>query len=277
MKINGVLNFALGILLVRFVIKKFKFGKFLFVWEFNSGSFPGGENIVFVVKPINFTRIFYFDDANETHIVNFCRKFAFNKEYRRKCIEGTVPWAHLSNLYELNVRYIEKSYERRYGGRFYVNTPDYLHRKFMENCRDLYYFLKSHLGIIIKHPKYRIAFQQKRIHDSQMPVGIDPLIKPVIIKLNKIPDVKTAFSCQGVSSWIRIENTTIFLPDGHELYAYVQFEEIPEDFKSYLIKELKNEALWNEYWRRIEAKNPKQNRVFIKKLAEVIETYQNFK
>lgn len=265
--------------MVYFTIEKYKFGEWKFVWEYDSGMAPGGENIVYVSGPVEFTRYFYFEDANKQHIKNFCRKFARDAQYRRRCFDGTIVWVILSDLYELNVECLEREYELKHGHIFHgylagdrraEQKHERVQEEFLDDCRDLYYFLKKNLDTIIRDPVYLHCKELKRKRSSR---EIDKRLEPIIQELNSISGVRTRFSCQGVGESITVGGKTIFIPDGHMLFAHVIFANLPDRVYKHLSSYLGKLAVWRV--NMFEAKRAEFNREFIEQLGRGVREYLN--
>lgn len=267
-----------GDLMVHYPVKEFKFGEFKFVWEYDTGMGPGGENIVYTRGPLEFTRCFYFEEANERHIENFCKKFARDKNYRQKCLEDETSWAQLSELYELNAQYLGREYKLKYGSIFigYLATDknakrkhEELQEKYLDECHELYHFLKEKLNEITQCPAY-LQCEEMKANNSK---GIDDQMKSVIAKLNQIPEVETQFSCQGVSESIEIDDKTIFIPDGHQLFAHVVFKELSDNVKNFISSQMNRLATWSAPPCRLEAKKAELNHKFREKLKQAADKY----
>jgi hypothetical protein len=167
-----------------------------------------------VFKAEEHLRSFYFEEANDTHIHNFCRKFALDADYRQEVLAGETHWVKRDELFVRNLLAIlgEDS--------LFANADDY-DRK----AHDLFHWFDTHVEEILALPEYQ------RLQEIDSPFQpdmdeIDPLIRPAVEALNRIPGVTTQFSCQGVSGKVRFQGRDLLVVSPHEEYAFVSFSEL---------------------------------------------------
>jgi len=271
---------------------KFKIGGYKFLWEYDSGQGPGGENIIYVStdksRDLTLSRNFYFSDAYEKHIRNFCRKFALDSNYRRDCLEENQYWQHISRLYETNSHWFYRRYRLTSGSIFVCyNAADkigkrkhnQLQEKFMSDCEDLYEFLKENISEIIEEPTYINATKQRKKKEREIEQWrdkIDPEIEEIISLLNSIDGVHTRFSCQGIEDCIKVKNRMVYIDNGHHEFAHVGFANpLPRDLCNCLIDNLSDVALI--YPDKLEARNIEYNVPFRKALSGALREIPEFR
>jgi hypothetical protein len=161
-----------------------------------------------------FLRDFYFEEANGPHIRNFCRKFALDEGYRQQVLAGETRWARRNQLFVRNrLAVVGENALLSHGA-------DYDRR-----ARDFFRWLDAHVEEILALPEY----QRLKEEDSAFEPSageLDPLIRPEVEALNRIPEVSTRFSCQGVSGKVRFQGRELLAVSPHEEYAYVSFSQL---------------------------------------------------
>ena len=159
-------------------------------------------------------RDFYFEEANGPHIRNFCRKFALDEGYRQQVLAGETRWARRNTLFVRNLLAVVGE------DALLTSVQDY-DRK----ARDFFRWVDVHVEEILALP----AYQRLKEEDSAFEPSageLDPLIRPAVQTLNRIPGVTTRFSCQGVSGKVRFGERELLVVSPHEEYAYVSFSEL---------------------------------------------------
>jgi hypothetical protein len=159
-------------------------------------------------------RDFYFEEANGPHIRNFCRKFALDEGYRQQVLAGETRWARRNTLFVRNLLAVVGE------DALLTSAQDY-DRK----VRDFFRWVDAHVEEILALP----AYQRLKEEDSAFEPSageLDPLIRPAVQVLNRIPGVTTRFSCQGVSGKVRFGERELLVVSPHEEYAYVSFSEL---------------------------------------------------
>lgn len=156
-------------------------------------------------------RDFYFEEANDHHIRNFCRRFALDSAYRQEVLAGEIRWVKRNALFERNLFAVLSedpclSHERDYDRKAY----------------DLFHWIDVHVEEILALPEYQ---RLKQIDSAFQPCSdeIDPFIRPAVEALNRIPGVTTQFSCQGVSGKVPFQGRDLLVVSPHVEFAYVSF------------------------------------------------------
>ncbi len=161
-------------------------------------------------------RYFYFEEANDPHIRNFCRKFALDEAYRKLVLAGETRWARRNALFVRNLLAVVGEDALLSSGRGYDRL-----------VRDFFRWVDAHVEEILALPEY----QRRKREDSAFEPSageLDPLIRPAVEALNRIPGVTTRFSCQGVSGKVRFGGRELLAVTPHEEYAYVSFSELSQ-------------------------------------------------
>ncbi len=161
-------------------------------------------------------RNFYFEEANDPHIRNFCRKFALDEAYRKLVLAGETRWARRNALFVRNLLSVVGEDALLSSGRDYARL-----------AHDFFRWVDAHVEEILALPEY----QRLKAEDSafQPSAGeLDPLIRPAVEALNRIPGVTTRFSCQGVSGKVRFGGRELLVVSPHEEYAYVSFSDLSQ-------------------------------------------------
>lgn len=161
-------------------------------------------------------RDFYFEEANDQYIHNFCRKFALDADYRQEVLEGRAPWVERNKLFVRNLPALMR------------NLPgiNLTRAQQIENDRKVREFFKwvcAHAQAIFALPEYqRIQVLDNAFEPTRD--ELDPGIKPAVEALNQIPGVVTRFSCQGVSGKVHFEGVDLLTVSHHQEFAYVSFQ-----------------------------------------------------
>ena len=159
-------------------------------------------------------RDFYFEEANSAHIRNFCHKFALDEAYRRQVLAGETRWAMRNALFVRNLLAAVGQDALLSSGR------DYGHR-----ARDFFHWVDAHVEEILALPEYQRLKEEDSAFEPS-PGEPDPLIRPAVEALNRIPGVATRFSCQGISGKVQFGGRELLAVSPHEEYAYVSFSEL---------------------------------------------------
>src|SRR5579884_441032 len=169
---------------------------------------------LFHFSPEEYLRSFYFEEADNAHIHDFCRKFALDTDYRRQVLAGEIHWIKRDELFVRNLRAsLGEDALSLHGG------------DFDQKAHTLFHWLDAYAEEIQALPEYQ---RIQEIDDAPLSVedGIDPLIRSAIEMLNRIPGVTTQFSCQGVSGKVRFQDRDLLVISAHEEYAFVSFSEL---------------------------------------------------
>jgi len=156
-------------------------------------------------------RDFYFEEVNDLHIHNFCRKFAMDATYRQEVLAGETSWAKRNALFVRNL---------------FATLSDESHllheREYDRKAHDLFRWIDAHAKEILALPEYQ---RLKEIDTAFEPHtgGIDPLIRQAVEVLNRIPGVTTQFACQGVSGKVHFQGRDLLVVSPHVEFAYVSF------------------------------------------------------
>jgi hypothetical protein len=159
-------------------------------------------------------RDFYFEEANDPHIRNFCRKFALDEAYRQQALAGETRWARRNALFVRNLLTVVGE------DALLSNGQDY-----DRQARDYFRWVDAHIEEILALPEYQRLEEEDSAFEPSAG-EIDPLIRPAVEALNRIPGVSTRFSCQGVSGKVRFQGRELLVVSPHEEYAYVSFSEL---------------------------------------------------
>lgn len=170
-----------------------------------------------------FLRSFYFDEVNERHIHNFCRKYATDPEYRATVDEGAAPWYTRNALFERNL-WRECAGSRGAEG--------------WEQCAEAFFhWIDQHHQAITALPEY----QRIKAHDDTWIPSAwerDPGIREAVVAWNAIPGIRTCFSCQGVSGLVTHLGRTLLVASYHEEHGYIAFDPMEETLASRILKAL---------------------------------------
>jgi hypothetical protein len=153
-------------------------------------------------------RDFYFEEANDKHMRNFCRKFASDEAYRREVLAGETHWARRNALF---VRNLPSLYSATSSERDYDSAAS-----------DFFYWLDKRVEEIIALPEYQ---RLQQIDSTFEPCAseLDPLIRPTVEVFNRVPGVTTRFSCQGVSGKVSFQDRELLVVSPHQEHAYISF------------------------------------------------------
>lgn len=168
-------------------------------------------------------RDFYFEEANDPYIRNFCRKFALDEAYRQQVLTGETRWARRNALFVRNL--------------LAVLGEDALlsnRRGYDRKAYDFFRWVDAHFEEILALPEYQ---RLKEIDSAFQPSAseLDPLIRSAVEALNRIPGVSTRFSCQGVSGKVRFQERALLVVSPHEEYAYVSFSELGQPARDAIV------------------------------------------
>jgi hypothetical protein len=159
-------------------------------------------------------RDFYFEEANDPHIRNFCRKFALDEAYRQQVLKGETHWARRNALFVRNLLAVVGE------GALLSSGLDY-----DRQARDFFRWVDAHVEEILALPEYQSLKEEDSVFEPSAG-ELDPLIRPAVEALNRIPGVTTRFSCQGVSGKVRFLGRELMTVSPHEEYAYISFSEL---------------------------------------------------
>ncbi len=159
----------------------------------------------------HFLRNFYFDEANERYIDNFCRKFALNPAYRQEVLSGRARWMKRNALFCRNILHV------------LGNESSHCNKEtYDSSLRQFFKWIDKHIEDILALPEYQHLKEIDSAFDPNQN-ELDPLIWPAVELLNQIPGVTTRFSCQGVSGTVQFQGLDLLVVSPHEEYAYVSF------------------------------------------------------
>lgn len=150
-----------------------------------------------------FLRSFYFDEVNESHIRNFCRKYATVPAYRAEVDAGTTPWARRNALFVRNLLAMPPTTELA--------------------AERLWGWLCDHAEAILALPDYARLQQCDTAFDPQMSREYDPEIRAAVAAWNQVSGVETRWSCQGVSDVVTYHGHQVFAVTPHVAHAYIEF------------------------------------------------------
>ncbi|MDQ2906928.1 MAG: winged helix-turn-helix domain-containing protein [Chloroflexota bacterium] len=166
----------------------------------------------------------YFDEANDPYIYPFCQTFAQDEAYRQQVLAGETPWARRNALFVRNLFTVAGE------DALFLNKRDY-DRK----AHDFFRWIDTHCEEILALPEYQCI---KEIDSAFQPgwSELDPLIRPAVEALNRIPGVTTQFSCQGVSGKVHFQGRDLLVVSPHEEYAYVSFSKLEQPAHDVIIR-----------------------------------------
>jgi hypothetical protein len=200
------------------------YGNYRFVVEFDSGSETGSNQLtVWVAEKA---------DIDAVPLKQFGAAQLPKSDLQRLEVEFArwELWLLDRRCYD---RDILQAQSRAYGEEFslrvfYFEEANDPHiRNFCRKARDFFCWVNAHVEEILALPEY----QRLEAEDSafQPSAGeLDPLIRPAVEALNRIPGVTTRFSCQGVSGKVRFQGRELLVVSPHEEYAYVSFSDLPQ-------------------------------------------------
>ncbi len=274
--------------MVSFIVDKYKFRNYHFEIIFDSGMGVGCDYFIIITriwknkkgrnrKKHILTREFYFED-NEHHFKNFAKKFVFDEQYRKSCMNGTIRWSRLSEWYTENSFYYYNIFQIRK----HALASDKEARRDLneqtkityERCYQLYKILNKNLEWLESTPEYQ-EHSKIETSDPNCNGRMEAHMKHIVSTFNNIPGVKTKFSCQGKIRGIEIDEWKygkIWFPSIHELYAHVSFSKIPEQLKHDLDEFMgrKGIARYNFGYNKIESYGPSFNEDFVLLLEQFI-------
>jgi hypothetical protein len=165
-------------------------------------------------------RSFYFEDCDQQHIRNFCKKFAQDQAYRSACVRGTTDWSQRDRLFVRNI------------------APPFWQAsaviRTLGDPQQAYAFFKQHWKAIITHPSYQQILAADSTFQPSSTI-VDPEIQAAVQLFNTVPAVRTKFSCQGVSGTVCYANLDILVVTPHERFGYIWFDTIPPATEQQLI------------------------------------------
>jgi hypothetical protein len=173
----------------------------------------------------HFLRAFYFDEANERYIANFCRKFALDPAYRQEVLSGKARWVERNELFYRNLTAM-----------IVVKTPTLSGKQtYDDHLRELFKWIDRHIAEIRVLPEYQ---HLKEIDSLSEMHGWrpDPLIQAAIELLNQVSGIVTGSSCQGVSGKVCFEGRELLVISPHMEYAYVSFSQLEQAAHDLLIE-----------------------------------------
>ncbi len=176
-----------------------------------------------VFSESRFLRNFYFEEANDRYIYNFCRKFALDSAYRAEVLAKKVRWMKRNRLFVRNICHMLGDEPAQWNERTYEHQ-----------LRQLFTWIDTHVEDILALPEYQY-FEQLDSAFQPNANELDPLIRPAVDALNQVPGVTTGFSCQGVSGTVQFEGRDLLVVSPHEEYAYVSFAVLEESARDALL------------------------------------------
>jgi hypothetical protein len=226
---------------MRMETDKMYYGNYRFTAELDTGSETGGNQLtIWVAEKASIDteqhlRDFYFEEVNNNHIHNFCRKFATDEAYRQEVLAGETRWARRNALFVRNLPPLGSATSH---GCDYDNTT-----------RNFFYWLDKHVEEILALPEYQ---RLKEIDSTFEPCAseVDPLIRPAVEVLNRVPGITTRFSCQGVSGKARFQDRDLLVVSPHQEHAYISFSalgQLAHDVIVSLLHEFPNITASNTY------------------------------
>ncbi|MBA2286069.1 MAG: winged helix-turn-helix domain-containing protein [Ktedonobacteraceae bacterium] len=171
-----------------------------------------------------FLRNCYFEEANDPYIYPFCQTFAQDEAYRQQVFAGETPWARRNALFVRNLFAVAGE------DALFLNKRDY-DRK----AHDFFRWIDTHFEEILTLPEYQYI---QEIDSAFQPCWneLDPLIRPAVEALNRLPGVTTQFSCQGVSGKVHFQGRDLLVVSPHEEYAYVSFSKLEQPAHDAIIR-----------------------------------------
>ena len=197
-----------------------KEGTFHFVVEEASGDVPGEEIEIAVYAAVLdgesalvLLRTLYFDEQSQEHIDNFCKKFAFDEQYRNLCLSGEAHWCRLARLYKANALIIKDGQK--------------LSREALDKrCREIFHFIRRDLVQIESRPEYQE--EMAKVSRSE-----EEDLQEALSLLARVEDLNVVFACQG-SAMLHVDKRKIYLPSCHSQKATITMSNFPERLKNYL-------------------------------------------
>jgi hypothetical protein len=237
-----------------------KEGTFYFVVQQAEGDVLGREVEIAVFSIVQegesalvLLRSLYFDGQSQEHIDNFCRKFAYDEQYRKICFTGTARWCRVARLYDANARI--------------VKDGTTLGQEALEkSCRELFHFIRRDLVQIESRPEYQEEMEK-------VSLGEEEDLQEALTLLSRVNDLKVTSACQG-SAMLQLEKRKIYLPSCHSHKAMITMSNFPQRPKSYLRSGPLGQqhlALFEE--NRISAVHAFLNRKFIQTLTACLQAF----
>ncbi len=245
------------------VERKYRYSAFVFEVAFDSGNEANlDQRDIFWSEPpgdSRWVRSFYFDDVNDQHMRNFCKRFAEDESYRIACLEQKTDWAIRDRLFRRNI-----------GQEYWQDSL--VKRAFDGDVPAVYNFFKKHWKTIVDLEEYQRIYQLDNAfqpsHDE-----FDPGIREAVESFNQIPGVQTLFSCQGVTKTILYENLDILVDSPHARLAYIRFKTIPETIEAVLQTYAPSIAQYKPMWKILESTG--DNLQFRKTILDLARSLKN--
>lgn len=237
-----------------------KEGAFYFAVQQAAGDVLGGEVKISVFAAAGegdsvliLRRTLYFDEQSQEHVDNFCKKFAYDKHYRKICLTGTAHWCRVARLYDVNAR-IKKDE---------ITLAQEAQEK---SCRELFHVIRRDLVQIESRPEY-----QEEI--AKVNRGEEDDLQEVLALLARVKGLKVSTACQG-SAMLQFKEREIYLPSCHSLKAIIIMSNFPQRLKNYLRSGplgRQHLALFEE--NRLSAVHACHNKKFIRILTASLHTF----
>ncbi|BCL82078.1 hypothetical protein ccbrp13_45430 [Ktedonobacteria bacterium brp13] len=163
-----------------------------------------------------FLRDFFFEEATEKHIQNFCQQFAHDPTYRQQVLHGETHWYKRNALFLRNLNTVL--------GEYTLLADD---GSAMRKAREFFRWLDRHTEEILALPAYQrlVALDG---NDPEQPCRPDAQIGPAIDLLLQLPGTSINHSCQGVSGKVAFQEQeqgyTLLTITHHAEYANVTFK-----------------------------------------------------
>lgn len=95
--------------------------------------------------------------------------------------------------------------------------------------KELYEFIKDHLLYILEDEVFKSTMSYLPRHEKAksllpFPYDLDERMAFPVYVLNELLGVKTYFSCQGVQFFVVVKGRKVYIPDGHNPFAYMIIE-----------------------------------------------------
>jgi hypothetical protein len=260
------------------IIDQFKKPPYLFITEFDSGGYIGGETTVYVKligsKDTVLARTFYFENNNEKHIRSFANKFANDLDYRQECLAGTVLWYRVSRWYGIN----DITYSDQFQTIRAACTKEELRRMEAQSeqtwarMEQLFRIIEKQVEIWETTKEYQEHLVLEQNFTPSLDV-LDPEVEGIVHLFNLLPGVKTIFSCQGIRRGIRVAEWKygpMWFPGNHEPLAHITFSQIPPELLERLDAHFRKLGLGQASVNRIISNLPQNNARFLAALEELI-------
>ncbi len=175
----------------------------------------------------SFLRSFYFDEVTKHYILNFCRKYATDSQYRAAIAAKEVTWVNRNALFERNLFRITWSIRR-------ASLPP---KQQVQEARDFLHWLEKHTQEILALPEYQRIYAIDSAFEPNKEV-LDPEIREAVSAWNSIPGVQTCFSCQGVTGEVEFDGFRLLTLAPHFERAYISFEQMDPSITSIIEQHL---------------------------------------